>query len=41
MDEIMVAEAQAIPSHVTEIGGAATAEAGTGGATTVRRPQRG
>jgi hypothetical protein len=34
MDEIMVAEAQAVPSHVTEIGGAATADAGTGGATT-------
>ncbi|MGI8857135.1 MAG: hypothetical protein ACR2JW_15430 [Thermomicrobiales bacterium] len=38
MDEIMVAEAQSAqgapaPSHVTEIGGAATAEAGTGGAT--------
>ncbi|GEM_PF-6177852 len=33
MDEIKVAEAQANPSEVTEIGGPATAEAGTGGAT--------
>ncbi|MHB8644861.1 MAG: hypothetical protein ACYDAR_03605 [Thermomicrobiales bacterium] len=32
MDEIKVAEAQASPSQVTEIGGPATAEAGTGGA---------
>jgi hypothetical protein len=32
MDEIMVAEAQASPSHATEIGGPATADAGTGGA---------
>ena len=32
MDEIMVAEAQTSPSHVTEIGGPATAETGTGGA---------
>lgn len=32
MDEIMVAEAQASPSSVTEIGSPATAEAGTGGA---------
>ena len=34
MDEIMVAEAQASPSSVTEIGGPATADAGTGGAAT-------
>ncbi|MDQ6907723.1 MAG: hypothetical protein M3176_12925 [Chloroflexota bacterium] len=33
MDEITVAKAQRSPSHVTEIGGAATADAGTGGAT--------
>ncbi len=32
MDEIKVAEAQASPSQVTEIGDPATAEAGTGGA---------
>ncbi len=32
MDEIKVAEAQASPSQVAEIGGSATAEAGTGGA---------
>jgi hypothetical protein len=32
MDEIMVAEAQASPSRVAEIGGGATADAGTGGA---------
>ncbi|MDQ2783661.1 MAG: hypothetical protein M3Y58_01520 [Chloroflexota bacterium] len=32
MDEIKVAEAQASPSQVAEIGGPATAEAGTGGA---------
>ena len=33
MDEITMAEAQASPSSLTEIGGSATAEAGTGGAT--------
>ncbi len=33
MDEIKVAEAQLSPSQVAEIGGAATADAGTGGAT--------
>jgi len=33
MDEIKVAEAQLSPSQATEIGGAATADAGTGGAT--------
>jgi len=32
MDEIKVAEAQASPSQVAEIGGSATAGAGTGGA---------
>ena len=32
MDEITVAEAQASPSSLAEIGGPATAEAGTGGA---------
>lgn len=32
MDEVMVAEAQASPSQVMEIGGAATADAGAGGA---------
>lgn len=32
MDEIKVAEAQVSPSQVTEIGGPATADAGTGGA---------
>ncbi|MDQ6831791.1 MAG: hypothetical protein M3008_00200 [Chloroflexota bacterium] len=32
MDEIKVAEAQASPSQVVEIGGSATADAGTGGA---------
>jgi len=32
MDEIKVAEAQVSPSQVAEIGGLATADAGTGGA---------
>lgn len=34
MDEIKVAEAQASPSQMAAIGGAATADAGTGGAAT-------